>query len=91
MSQVLQTLEPIDTEILTKDQRSFLRRILPFRTPDHGIEGVVVTFIDLTAHNRAAAEQRERDACFRKIFDHAPLVLRSQAWMACLSGATRLL
>lgn len=69
--QALQTLKAVETEIRTKDNRSFLRRILPFRTPEHSIDGVVVTFIDLTAHNRTAAEQRERDACFRKIFDHA--------------------
>ena len=69
--QVLQTKSPQDTEILTKDHRCFLRRVLPFRTPDDSIDGVVVTFIDLTARNRAAAEQRERDACFHEIFDHA--------------------
>lgn len=69
--QVLQTLQVVETEILTQDSRSFLRRILPFRTPNHGTDGVVVTFIDLTARNRAAAEQRERDACFHEIFDHA--------------------
>ncbi len=68
---VLKTLQAVDTEITATNDRSFLRRILPFRTSDHGIEGVVVTFIDLTARNRAAAKQRERDACFREIFDHA--------------------
>ncbi len=69
--QVLQSQQAVDTEIRTKDDRSYLRRILPFRTAENGAEGVVVTFVDLTARNRAAAEQRERDACFRKIFDHA--------------------
>lgn len=69
--QVLQSLQVVETEILTKDNRSYLRRILPFRTPDHGIDGVVITFIDLTARNRAAAEQREREACLDEIFDHA--------------------
>ncbi len=68
---VLNTLQAVDTEIQTTDERTFLRRILPFRTVDGAVEGIVVTFIDLTAHNRTVAEQRERDACFREIFDHA--------------------
>ncbi len=68
---VLSTLQAVDTEIQTTDGRIFLRRILPFRTVNGAVDGTVVTFIDLTAHNRTVAEQRERDACFREIFDHA--------------------
>jgi len=33
---------------------------------------VVVTFVDLTVLKLAEAEQRERDARFREVFDHAP-------------------
>jgi two-component system CheB/CheR fusion protein len=68
---VLQTLEIVETELTTKNKRCFLRRISPFRTSDQRVEGVVVTFVDLTSRNRAEAEQRERDACFRQIFEHA--------------------
>ncbi len=64
---VLNTLQAVDTEIQTTDERTFLRRILPFRTVDGAVEGIVVTFIDLTAHNRTVAETRERDACSRDL------------------------
>ena len=69
--QVLQNLEIVETNILTKDKRCFLRRISPFRTSEDRTDGIVVTFIDLTARNLAEAEQRERDACSREIFEHA--------------------
>jgi two-component system, chemotaxis family, CheB/CheR fusion protein len=68
---VLDSHDSVEREIFTDDNRCFLRRILPFRITDQTVEGVVVTFIDLTARNRAAAEQHERDACFREIFNHA--------------------
>ena len=68
---VLDKDEPIEREVYTADNSCFLRRILPFRTLDQVLEGVVVTFIDLTARNRAEAEQKERDACFKEIFSHA--------------------
>lgn len=68
---VIQTHEIVETEIYTKNLQCFLRRITPFRTPENQADGVVVTFVDLTAIKRAEAEQRERDACFREIFEHA--------------------
>lgn len=69
--QVLRDQKPVDCEMSTKDQRCFLRRILPFRSADCGIDGVVVTYVDMTELKQAEAEQRELDACFREIFDHA--------------------
>ncbi len=68
---VLQHQEAIEAEIFTKDRQCFLRRVSPYRTAQNRSEGVVVTFVDLTARKRIEAEQRERDACFREIFEHA--------------------
>lgn len=68
---VLDKEETIEREVHTADNSCYLRRILPFRALDQALEGIVVTFIDLTARNRAEAEQREKDACFREIFNHA--------------------
>jgi two-component system, chemotaxis family, CheB/CheR fusion protein len=69
--QVLTDQKPVDSEMATKDQRCFLRRILPFRSADSGIAGVVITYVDMTELKQAEAEQRELDACFREIFEHA--------------------
>ncbi len=69
--QVLRDQKPVDSEMSTKDQRCFLRRILPFKSADCGVDGLVVTYVDMTDLKQAQAEQRELDACFREIFDHA--------------------
>ena len=51
---VLRTLEPIDREIETRAGAWFIRRILPYRAQDGGIEGVVLTFADITERKRVA-------------------------------------
>lgn len=46
--QVLDKLTPMEKEIRTSDGHWFLQRVLPYRTKDNRIEGVVVTFADVT-------------------------------------------
>ncbi len=50
---VLLTLEPIEREIEAPDG-AWLRRILPYRTHDGKVEGVVMTFTDITQQRHAA-------------------------------------
>lgn len=59
---VLDKLTPVEREVQTRDQQYFLRRITPFRTSDNRIDGVVVTFSDVTAMKLAGkrVELRER-------------------------------
>ena len=45
---VLQTLAPIEREIEAQSGAWYIRRILPYRTQDNGVEGVVITFADIT-------------------------------------------
>ena len=56
---VLQTLEPIEREIEARSGAWFIRRILPYRTQDSAVEGVVITFADITERRRAADELGE--------------------------------
>lgn len=51
---VLQTQKPIEREIEGRSGTWFLRRILPYRTPEHAAEGVVITFVDITERRRTA-------------------------------------
>ena len=46
--EVLDNLGRIEKELRSKDGTWFLVRILPYRTVDNAIDGVVVTFIDVT-------------------------------------------
>jgi two-component system CheB/CheR fusion protein len=45
---VLQNLAPLDREIEAHSGVWFVRRIMPYRTHDNGVGGVVITFTDIT-------------------------------------------
>lgn len=61
---VLQTLEPIEREIEARSGAWYVRRILPYRAQDNGVEGVVITFADITErrHTAEALEAATRQA-----------------------------
>lgn len=48
-NEVLRTLAFIEKVIQTDDERWFTVRIMPYRTLDNRIDGLVITFIDVTA------------------------------------------
>jgi diguanylate cyclase (GGDEF)-like protein len=50
---VLEQITPCEKEVGT-EARSYLRRIVPYRTRDNRIEGVVISFIDVTEQRRIA-------------------------------------
>jgi PAS domain S-box-containing protein len=59
--EVLRTLVFSEKEKATRDgKRWFLVRIMPYRTADNVIDGVVITFVDVTAAK--VLEARLRDA-----------------------------
>ena len=45
---VLSSLAPIEREIETRSDMWFMRRILPYRTHENKVEGVVITFTDIS-------------------------------------------
>ncbi len=52
--EVLERLVPIDKDVVMADgRRWYTRRILPYRTGDDRIHGVVITFVDVTERKRA--------------------------------------
>jgi two-component system CheB/CheR fusion protein len=57
---VLQSLVPHEREVSTASGASYLARIIPYRTLDNVIEGVVLTFADIS--QRIAAERAVREA-----------------------------
>jgi len=52
--EVLQNLAPVEREIETSDGVCFLRRVLPYRAQGTGVEGVVITFTDVTERKQTA-------------------------------------
>ncbi len=59
--QVLRTLEKIEKQISTPDGNWFAARILPYRTMENMIDGVVITFTDITVSKKLEAELRTRN------------------------------
>lgn len=61
---VLSNLLPIDREIETKSDTWFTRRIMPYRTHDDKVEGVVITFTDISERKaiRKAMEAAKLEA-----------------------------
>ncbi|MFZ3584665.1 chemotaxis protein CheB [Loktanella sp. DJP18] len=51
---VLRKLSPIEAEVQSDAGRWYVRRVLPYRTQDNRIAGVVVTFSDITERKRDA-------------------------------------
>ena len=56
---VLQSLQPAEREVETADGAWFRRRILPYRTEGQRVEGVVITFNDITRRRQEAAALNE--------------------------------
>jgi two-component system CheB/CheR fusion protein len=59
---VLENLAPLTHDVQDADGRSYLRRIVPYRTDDDRINGVVVTFTDVT-------DRKERERVLQRYND----------------------
>lgn len=55
--QVLETTTPVEREIQVQDGAWYARRILPYRTHSGDVEGLVMTFVDITVRRHAVETQ----------------------------------
>lgn len=55
--EVLRSLVFHEQQVATNDKRWFMVRIMPYRTQDNHIDGVVITFTDITLGKNAVDEQ----------------------------------
>jgi two-component system CheB/CheR fusion protein len=69
---VLETLQPIERAVHTKDGFVYLMQISPYRTLEDRIDGVVLVFIDITERHRAQEQ-------FRRAIEAAPIPVIMQA------------
>lgn len=54
---VLERLTTIEREVQTQDGRSYIMRVLPYRTTEGLIDGIVVTLMDISERKRAEEAQ----------------------------------
>jgi PAS domain S-box-containing protein len=66
---VLERLEPVERVVRTKGGHAFLMQISPYRTAEDRINGVVVTFLDITGRERAEEAVRESEEKYRTLFN----------------------
>jgi two-component system CheB/CheR fusion protein len=63
---VLARLTPIRREVHSHGDRWYDVRLRPYRTVDDRIDGVVITFVDVTEHRQVAEALRERERQLRQ-------------------------
>ncbi|MEQ1516810.1 MAG: chemotaxis protein CheB [Usitatibacteraceae bacterium] len=77
---VLETLIPSEREVHSSDGKWYLIRIQPYRTVDNVIDGVVITFADITGRVEVAVQREARELA-EQIVDsvHEPLLVLDAA------------
>lgn len=73
--QVLNSASAVETETHTPEGHFYLLRVLPYRTEENRIEGVVVTFIPIDALKLAEHEARESEKRFRTLANTVPVFI----------------
>jgi two-component system CheB/CheR fusion protein len=77
--EVLDTLVPVEREVQVENGHWFLIRVVPYRTLEDRIEGVVITLVDVTPLKRSEAALRESESRFRTVVDLVPDLLWQSA------------
>ncbi|MBN2644284.1 MAG: PAS domain-containing protein [Desulfuromonadaceae bacterium] len=72
---VLQTLAFREKQVSASDGRWFTARIMPYRTADNRIDGVVMTFADITRAKQLEAELRSSGGMFQALLKDLPTLI----------------
>ena len=69
---VLHTLVYSEKQVSATDGRWFTVRIMPYRTQENRIDGVVITFFDITEAKKIEQSWKDSDESFRFLFEAIP-------------------
>ena len=73
--EVLRTLVFVEKTISTRDGRWFNMRIMPYRTMDDKIDGLVITFIDITKSKQLEIALQENQSALQSFIKTVPSVI----------------
>jgi two-component system CheB/CheR fusion protein len=68
-SEAFESLRPIERQVASTDGRWFISRVLPYRSSEDRIEGVVMNFIDVTERHEADMLVRAGGERLSQLFD----------------------
>ena len=68
-TKVIKKLQPVEKEIQDNDGNTYLTRILPYRSSDDKIGGVVITFIDISGRKNDEEELRLSKEKYHNLFN----------------------
>jgi len=71
---VLKTLVFMEAEVSTSDGGIYLMRIMPYRTATNVIDGLVLTFVDISRLKQAETDLRHMSEVFREGADPAIII-----------------
>lgn len=63
---VLENLVSVEREIKTSDRRVYLARVRPYRTQNNAVDGILLTFVDITELKKS---QRKAETANRRLID----------------------
>lgn len=72
INQVLRTLKPFEIELKSTDGKWFLLKILPYRTIENAIKGLVITFIDINKIKSYELQIRRDNEFLSSILENSP-------------------
>ncbi|NJO07906.1 MAG: PAS domain-containing protein [Chloroflexaceae bacterium] len=75
---VLQIGKAISREIQVASDQWYLRRVLPYAASDTSVEGVIVTFVDISELKHAEQELRRSEERFRTALDNSQVTVFQQ-------------
>ncbi len=70
---VIRTLVPKEVEVQGKKENWFLMRILPYRTLENAIDGVVITFLDITERKKFERKIEQKSKLLISVLENSPI------------------
>ncbi|MFT6094916.1 MAG: chemotaxis protein methyltransferase CheR/two-component system CheB/CheR fusion protein [Pseudohongiellaceae bacterium] len=85
--EVLRTLVFIEKQVTTKDTRWFKVRIMPYRTQENVIDGVVITFVEITNSKQVEAGLENTRKELKKSLGDLERIFNLKGYLVCIASS----